>query len=79
MKGEPMYEALLKYAIPTMILIALVNFIWAWILSAVKPPAGSEEKTLPVPVNQEWTSLDAGPEGIRTMIPQRIKPKIKKG
>ncbi len=74
-----MYETLLKYAIPTMVLIALVNFIWAWILSAVKSPAEPEENPFPAPVNQEWKSLDAGAEGIKIMIPQKIRPKIKKG
>lgn len=74
-----MYEILSKYAIPMMVLIVLVNFIWAWILSAVKSPAEPEANTFSAPVNPEWKSLDAGAEGIRIMIPQKIRPKIKKG
>jgi hypothetical protein len=72
-----MYDGLLRYAIPAMIALAFFNFIWAWILTAVKSPESAEEKPVPAMVHPQWKSLDAGPEGIRTSIMQGIQPKTK--
>ena len=72
-----MYEELFKYAIPVLIAVAFVNFAWAWILTAAKPPANSEENTRPDKINQDWKYLDTGPEGVKMTIPQKIKPKTK--
>jgi hypothetical protein len=72
-----MYEGLWRYAIPTMIAVAFVNFVWAWILTAVKPPCGPEKETIPDPIHPDWKHLDAGPEGVRKTIVQKMKPKIK--
>jgi hypothetical protein len=68
-----MYEDFLKYTIPISIAIVYVNFIWAWIVSAVKPPSSLEDRTLSAQINQNWKYMDTGPEGIKTTIPQKIK------
>lgn len=62
-----MYGAFLSYSFPILIIVALVNFIWAWIPTAVKPPEGGE-------VDPEWKYLDAGPEGVRRSVAAEIKP-----
>jgi hypothetical protein len=72
-----MYEGLLKYAIPTLIVISFVNFIWAWILTAVKSPTRVVEENLPGGIGQDWKYMDTGPEGVKLTIPQKVKPKIK--
>lgn len=72
-----MYEGLLEYAIPAMIAMTFVSFIWAWIRTAVKPPESREEKPAPVMVLPQWKSFDAGPEGIRKSIMQGIRPRTK--
>ncbi|TAJ97855.1 MAG: hypothetical protein EPO39_19025 [Candidatus Manganitrophaceae bacterium] len=72
-----MVEFVLKYGIPVMIVLAFVGFLWAWMLTAVKPPQKSEESRLSGAVNPDWRTLDAGPEGVRRNIFEKIKPQTK--
>lgn len=72
-----MYGAFLNYSFPILIIVALVNFIWAWIPTAVKPPEGSQEKRVLGAVIPEWRSLDGGSEGVRRSVAAEIKPQIK--
>lgn len=64
-----MYKIFLDYSLPILIVVAFVNFIWAWIPTAVKPPDGSADL--------EWGHLDAGPEGVRRTVAAEMKPQIK--
>lgn len=61
-----MYGAFLNYSFPILIIVALLNFIWAWIPTAVRPP---EESV----ANPAWRYLE-GPEGVRRSVASEIKP-----
>lgn len=71
-----MYE-FLEYALPIMIGLVFVSFLWAWMLTAVKPPQKSMEDRISGAVNPDWRSLDAGPEGVRRNIFEKIEPQTK--
>lgn len=64
-----MYKIFLDYSLPILIIVAVVNFIWAWIPTAVKPPEGSADLGL--------RYLDAGPEGVRKAVAVEIQKQIK--
>ena len=72
-----MDEITLGYALPSMIVLAFVNFAWAWVLTAVKPPQKSEDNCISGRTNPDWSTLDAGPEGIRRNIFDQIEPQTK--
>ncbi len=72
-----MYEETLRYLFPIMIALVLVNFAWAWILTAVKPPAISTDKRISGRVNPDLRYFDAGPEGVRKSIAEKMKPTTK--
>lgn len=72
-----MYEGFLRYAIPISIAMAFVSFLWAWILTAVKPPESSEENPVQGKVDPRWRLLDAGPEGVIKNVTQEIQQKTK--
>lgn len=67
----------LRYGIPIMIAMVFVSFLWAWILTAVKPPEGSEGKPVPDETGPDWKYLDAGPEGIRKNVIPEIRRQTK--
>lgn len=69
-----MYEGLLKYAIPMLIVLTMINFIWALILTAIKPPGVLDDKRMPGHVDPDWKYLDAGPIGIRKSVGQEVHP-----
>jgi hypothetical protein len=72
-----MYEGLFRYAIPIMIAMAFVSFLWAWLLTAVKPPESLKETEAAGKTNLHWKHLDAVPEGIIQQITQKIQPRTK--
>lgn len=72
-----MVEGLFEYGIPLMIGVVFVNFVWAWALSAVKSPEYLEEERISGRVNPDWRDLDAGPEGVRRNIFEKIEPQRK--
>ncbi|MBI3802245.1 MAG: hypothetical protein HY282_00595 [Nitrospirae bacterium] len=67
-----MNEQFLHYAFPIMIVLAFVNFLWAWMLTAVAPPRPAEEHRISGQANPEWRALDAGPEGIRINLIEKV-------
>ena len=62
-----MFEEILRYLFPISIVLVLVNFVWAWALTAVKPPDAPAARS-----ETDWRYLDAGPEGVRKTIGQEI-------
>jgi len=72
-----MNEELLRYLFPALIALVLVNFSWALIVTAVKGPDRADGKN-PGRVDLNWRDLDAGPEGERRTIAEKIEPKIKR-
>jgi len=68
-----MYGIVLEYGFPVMIGLVFVGFLWAWILTAVKPPQKMEDEQITGAVNPEWKYLDAGPEGVRRNIFEKIE------
>jgi hypothetical protein len=72
-----MYEGFLEYGIPMMIGLVFVNFVGAWVLSAVEPPERFEREQISGWVNPDWRDLDAGPEGVRRNIFEKIEPHTK--
>lgn len=71
-----MVEGFLEYGIPMMIGLVFVNFVWAWVLTAVKPPEIPEDEHISGRVNPDWRTLDAGPEGVRKNIIERYHKKV---
>jgi len=71
-----MYEGLFRYAIPIMIGMVFVSFLWAWLLTAVKPPESPQEKPAGA-ANLEWKYLDAAPEGFIQPLVQKVQPRTK--
>ncbi len=64
-----MDERILLDAIPMMIVLTLINFVWAWVLTAVTPPEERQEQLLSRPAPTDWRLLrDAGPEGVRKRV-----------
>jgi hypothetical protein len=68
-----MYRIVLEYGLPVMIGLVFVSFLWSWILTAVKPPQKSEDERITGRVNPDWRYLDAGPEGVRRNIFEKIE------
>jgi len=73
-----MDEIFLRYGIPLFIALAFASFMWAWILTAVKPPEGLKDKPFPDPADPSWKYLDAGPEGVRRNVTQEIQRHTKR-
>lgn len=71
-----MYRIVLEYGLPVMIGLVFVSFLWAWILTAVKPPQKSEDERITGRVNPDWRYLDAGPEGVRRNIFEKIEQAV---
>jgi hypothetical protein len=68
-----MYEKVLNYLFPTLILLSCVSFVWAWVVTAVKAPKGSEETRIPDTLRQDWKYLEAvALEGARTSIAKGV-------
>ncbi|TAK10195.1 MAG: hypothetical protein EPO39_00615 [Candidatus Manganitrophaceae bacterium] len=66
-------DGFFEFGLPTLIALAFVNFVWAWMLTAVKPPERSEDE--PIPVHPDWKYLEeAGPEGVRSNVTEEMKP-----
>lgn len=73
-----MNQGFLEYGLPTLIALVFVNFVWAWIVAAAKPPGGSEDEPLSGEGHPDWKYLeDAGPEGVRKSFSEEIQPKTK--
>lgn len=70
-----MIEGFFAYGIPMMIGLVFVNFVWAWVLTAVKPPEIPEGERISGKVNPDWRDLDGGPEGVRKNMIEKIKPR----
>ncbi|MDC4223893.1 MAG: hypothetical protein MPW15_06600 [Candidatus Manganitrophus sp.] len=68
-----MYGIVLEYGLPVMIALVFVGFLWAWVLTAVKPPQNLEDERITGTVNPDWKYLDAGPEGVRRNIFEKIE------
>jgi nicotinamide mononucleotide (NMN) deamidase PncC len=77
-KENAMNEELLRYLFPILIALVLINFSWAFVLTAAKGPEGPAEKAPPGTINLEWKELEAGPEGERRTIAEKIKSKTKR-
>ena len=77
-KENAMSEELLRTLFPILIALIFVNFIWAFIVTAVKGPEPAGERPVSGRINQEWKDLDAGPEGNRKTIAEEIRPKTKR-
>lgn len=71
-----MNEEMFDLAIPILIVVVFVNFVWAWILTAVTPPQGPDP-ALRGTGDPDWRAFDAGPPGVRKPLMGKIKPKIK--
>lgn len=73
-----MSQGFLEYGLPTLIALVFVNFVWAWMLTAVKPPEGSGEKRIPEEGNPDWKYLEEGaPGGARKNLAEEIKPQTR--
>lgn len=72
-----MIELFFEDAIPFMIALVFAGFFWAWVLSAVKAPGRAEDHRISGRVNPDWRYLDAGPEGIRKGLFEKVKPQTK--
>lgn len=70
-----MADGFFEYGLPTLIALAFVNFVWAWMLTAVKPPERLEDEPLPGEIHPDWRYLeDAGVEGTRKRVAEEITP-----
>jgi hypothetical protein len=70
-------DGLLEYAIPIMIAMVFVNFFWAWILTAAKPPKSPTGNQIPDTTEGGWRYFDAGPEGVRKNLGHEIQRQTK--
>jgi len=76
-EGVKMVQIVFGYVLPIMIALTFVSFLWAWMLTAVKPPQKSEENCISGPVHPDLKYLDSGPEGVRKNIFDKIEPQTK--
>lgn len=77
-REEKMSQGFLEVGLPTLIALVFVNFVWAWVVTATKPPEGTEEERVWNEGDLDRIDLgDAGPEGIRKGISEEIQPKTK--
>ncbi|MBI3802748.1 MAG: hypothetical protein HY282_03205 [Nitrospirae bacterium] len=73
-----MYEGFLEYGLPILIVLTFVNFIWAWVLTAVKAPERSEEKRRAGEAGADRPYLEEGRSGgTRKSIAEKVYPKTK--
>lgn len=71
-----MYKGFWSYLFPTLIILSGLNFIWAWILTAVKAPQSSEAAPIPGPVSPHWKYVETvGPEGVGNIMTPALKSK----
>lgn len=72
-----MYEGLLGFGIPVVMILIFIYFLWAWILMTVKPPKEAEEKKTGAKLYARWRHLEAEPEGVRKRVAQEAASKRK--
>jgi hypothetical protein len=73
-----MNQGFLEVGLPTLIALVFVNFVWAWVVTAAKPPERSGNERIPDKADPDWKYLEeGGPDGVRKNVAEEIKPETK--